>query len=65
VSDYLKLANGDELYSVTAVYITYESKGNIEIDRTESIDLRYFSINELPEGLTNEARNYMEPFLKD
>ncbi|MDP5274629.1 NUDIX hydrolase [Chengkuizengella axinellae] len=61
---FLKLPNGDELYSVTAVYLTYETKGNIEIDYTESIDLQYFNINELPEGLNEVNRNYIEPYLK-
>ncbi len=61
---FLKVANGDELYSVTAVYLTHESKGNIEIDKDESIDVRYFNINELPEGLTEVNRNYIEPYLK-
>lgn len=61
---FLKVSNGDELYSVTAVYLTYESKGNIEVDKTESLDVRFFDTNALPEGLTQENRNYMEPYLK-
>ncbi|OMC83128.1 NUDIX hydrolase [Viridibacillus sp. FSL H8-0123] len=61
---FLKLPNGDELYSVTAVYLTHKSKGNIEIDYTESIDLQYFNINELPEGLNQANRNYLEPYFK-
>jgi 8-oxo-dGTP pyrophosphatase MutT (NUDIX family) len=61
---FLKLPNGDEIYSVTAVYLTHELKGNIEIDKTESIDLQYFHINELPEGLNEANRNYIDPYLK-
>ncbi|MFD1738049.1 NUDIX hydrolase [Bacillus salitolerans] len=61
---YLKLPNGDELYSVTAVYLAHESKGTIKMDRNESIDLQYFTCNELPEGLNEETRNYLEPYLK-
>jgi 8-oxo-dGTP pyrophosphatase MutT (NUDIX family) len=60
---FLKVPNGNELYSVTAVYLTHESKGKIEIDKTESIDVQYFNINELPEGLTDANRNYIEPYL--
>jgi len=60
---FLNLPNGDELYSVTAVYLAHQSKGNIEIDKTESIDLKYFHINELPDGLTKANRNYIEPYL--
>lgn len=61
---FLKLSNGDELFSVTAVYLTYEAKGNIEIDYSESLDLQYFNINELPDGLNEANRNYIEPYLK-
>lgn len=61
---FLELPNGDEIYSVTAVYLTFESKGMIEIDKTESIDLQYFNINQLPEGLNEANRSYIEVYLK-
>ncbi|WP_246941986.1 NUDIX hydrolase [Bacillus pinisoli] len=60
---YLKVANGDELYSVTAVYVTNEVKGAINIDFQESIDIKYFNLHELPDGLTQGYRNYIEPYL--
>lgn len=60
---YLKLFNGDEIYSVTAVYLAHEIKGTLEIDKTESMDLQYFQINELPEGLNEANRNYIVPYL--
>ncbi|MFS1515851.1 hypothetical protein V1503_04905 [Bacillus sp. SCS-151] len=62
---YLKLPNGDEIYSITAVYLTSEAKGNIEIDKTESIDLHYFHINDLPEGLNEANYKYIEAYLKN
>ncbi|NDI35765.1 NUDIX hydrolase [Chengkuizengella sediminis] len=61
---YFKVPNGDELYSVTAVYLTHDIKGNIKIDKNESIDVQYFNINELPEGLTDEYQSYIEPYIK-
>ena len=61
---FMKFPNGDEIYSVTTVYLTHESKGNIEIDKNESIDLQYFNIKELPEGLNKSNRNYIEPYLE-
>ncbi|WP_353733591.1 NUDIX hydrolase [Rossellomorea vietnamensis] len=39
---YFKVSNGDELYSVTAVYVSNEVNGNIEIDEKESYDVQYF-----------------------
>ncbi|WP_018930899.1 NUDIX hydrolase [Gracilibacillus lacisalsi] len=60
---YFKVANGDEFYSVTAVYVSKEVKGNIEIDEKESYDVQYFKLNELPEGLTEEYRSYINPYI--
>lgn len=56
---YLKVPNGDELYSVTAVYVTHEVSGVIEIDNQESIDVQYFKLNELPKNLTNGTQNFI------
>jgi 8-oxo-dGTP pyrophosphatase MutT (NUDIX family) len=60
---YFKVSNGDELYSVTAVYVTREVTGNIEMDEKESVDLQYFDMNELPDGLTDEYRSYILPYV--
>ncbi|WP_214484703.1 hypothetical protein [Bacillus sp. SM2101] len=62
---YLKLPNGDDIYSITAFYLTSEAKGNIEIDKSESIDLHYFHINDLPEGLDEADYKYIEAYLKN
>lgn len=61
---YLKLSNGDELYSITAVYLTFGAKGSLQIDYTESKNMQYFNINDLPEGLNRANRNYIELYLK-
>lgn len=62
---YFKVSNGDELYSVTAVYQTNDIKGSIEIDKSESIDIQFFSPDKLPEGLTEEYRSYITPYIKE
>ncbi|WP_085507192.1 NUDIX hydrolase [Thalassobacillus devorans] len=61
---YFKVSNGDELYSVTAVYVTKEVEGYIKIDNTESLAVQYFKLNELPKGLTEEYRSYINPYIK-
>jgi hypothetical protein len=61
---YFKVSNGDELYSVTAVYITREVKGKLEIDKRESLDIQYFNLNQLPEALTDEYRTYINSYIK-
>ncbi|MBV6685100.1 NUDIX domain-containing protein [Rossellomorea sp. RS05] len=60
---YFKLANQDELYSVTAVYVADDVRGRMEKDCSESIDLRYFSLQNLPIGLTDEYLSYITPYL--
>ncbi|UTE74880.1 NUDIX domain-containing protein [Rossellomorea marisflavi] len=60
---YFKLANQDELYSVTAVYEAGDVRGRMEKDGSESIDLKYFSLLNLPLGLTDEYLSYITPYL--
>ena len=60
---FLKVANGDELYSVTAVYTTRDVQGEVEIDGIESLDVQYFPLENLPDGLTPGYRSYIEPYM--
>jgi 8-oxo-dGTP pyrophosphatase MutT (NUDIX family) len=59
---YLKVPNGDELYSVTAVYYTRDVSGDMKIDYSESEKMQYFSINNLPNQLTDEYRGFIEQY---
>lgn len=45
---YFKYPNGDELYSVIALYSTNDFKGNLKITDDESLELNFFSKSELP-----------------
>jgi len=60
---YLKVPNGDELYSVTAVYYTRDVSGEMKIDYSESEKMQYFSINNLPNELTDEYRGFIEQYI--
>ncbi|WP_054707684.1 NUDIX hydrolase [Bacillus sp. JCM 19041] len=55
--------NGDEIYSVTAVYQTNEFTGTLEANQDESIELRFFNI--LPDALLDEYRDYITPYYKE
>jgi 8-oxo-dGTP pyrophosphatase MutT (NUDIX family) len=61
---YLKVPNGDELYSVTAVYYTRDARGELNIDYSESEKMQYFSMNHLPKELTDEYREFIEEFME-
>ncbi|MCM3664804.1 NUDIX hydrolase [Mesobacillus subterraneus] len=62
---FLKVANGDELYSVTAVYSTRDFEGEIKMDESESVDLQFFSLEQLPDGLQKSYLDYIKHFLKN
>lgn len=59
---FFKVSNGDELYSVTAVYKTDDVHGELNIDKNESLEVKYFDLDHLPEGLTDEYRNYIKSY---
>ncbi|REJ10392.1 NUDIX hydrolase [Halobacillus trueperi] len=61
---FFKVSNGDELYSVTAVYRADDYRGKLLVDGDESREVTFFSTNRLPAGLTKEYRDYLQPFLK-
>ncbi|QQZ08716.1 NUDIX hydrolase [Heyndrickxia vini] len=60
---YLRVPNGDELYSVTAVYYTRDVSGEMKIDYSESEKMQYFSMNNLPNELTDEYRRFIEQYI--
>lgn len=46
---YFKYPNGDELYSVVALYLANDVTGDLKITDAESFELKYFGKDELPE----------------
>lgn len=46
--NYFKYPNGDELYSVVALYLAKGVTGELKITDGESNDLRFFGKDELP-----------------
>ncbi|MBO1580059.1 NUDIX hydrolase [Bacillus sp. XF8] len=54
---FVKLSNGDEFYPITIAYMSKEIKGGIlQADGTESLEVKFFSLNQLPENIS--------PFIK-
>ncbi|MDJ0333584.1 NUDIX hydrolase [Planococcus sp. S3-L1] len=60
---FFKVANGDEFYSVTAVFLSNDVKGKIQVDESESVEIQFFKLDSLPVGLTEEYRSYITPFI--
>ncbi|WP_281975731.1 NUDIX hydrolase [Halobacillus litoralis] len=60
---HFKVDNGDELYSVTAVYMTKEIDGELSQNPKESIGLSFFPSDRLPSNLKKEYLDYIAPYL--
>lgn len=60
---YLKVPNGDELYSATAVYYTKDVSGDIKVDYRESKDMKYFATDNLPNELTDNDKGFIEEYV--
>ncbi|MFF5995965.1 NUDIX hydrolase [Lysinibacillus sp. KU-BSD001] len=59
---YMKTPNGDELYCVTAVFITKEVEGTVQLDCAETLDVCYFKCIQLPEKMVGSHREFIHLF---
>jgi ADP-ribose pyrophosphatase YjhB (NUDIX family) len=56
---YMKAANGDEFYCVTAVFLTNEAEGSLQLDPVETLEAGYFEDTELPEPMVGSHRMFI------
>ncbi|RUL52014.1 MULTISPECIES: NUDIX hydrolase [Lysinibacillus] len=59
---YTKAANGDEYYNITAVFMTKEVVGNLQLDEQETVALQYFHCEDLPEQMIGSHYNFIQQF---
>lgn len=57
--------NGDEFYVVSVAYFTQNFKGQLNVDKTESISFEFFDLNNLPEHILKNHIIILEEFLKN
>ncbi|WP_332646770.1 NUDIX hydrolase [Lysinibacillus sp. 54212] len=62
---YMKAPNGDELYCVTAVFLTKHVNGNISCDSSETLALHYFDYAHLPENMIGSHREFINLYRGD
>nr|WP_106785023.1 NUDIX hydrolase [Lysinibacillus timonensis] len=62
---YTKAQNGDEFYGITAVFLTDDVEGKTEFITSETIEIQYFSCNNLPEQMVGSHRRFIYQFLTD
>jgi 8-oxo-dGTP pyrophosphatase MutT (NUDIX family) len=60
--NYLKIPNGDECYFVTIAYYTRDVIGEIRVDENESLDLKFVSINDLPDKIVKSHKKIIDKF---
>ena len=60
---YHKIENGDEFYSVTAVYKTRNYEGEIKVNLQEAINLTFFSNENLPDGILPSHKKFLSSCL--
>ncbi|RTE07168.1 NUDIX hydrolase [Paenibacillus whitsoniae] len=62
-ADYhIKMANGDEFYAVTAVYITEEFSGELQVDEIETHGLEFFALGDMPDTVGKSYRKYLQEY---
>jgi len=60
---YYKNPNGDELYSVTAVYKTTDYKGELRPDIDESKSLSFYKLDSLPDNMEQEYKDCIKAYI--
>jgi len=61
---YYECPNGDQVFSVSPVYVTNDAQGSLQADGLEGSEVRFFPINALPGDMLPQARMIIESFLK-
>ena len=59
---YMQVPNGDEMYCVTAVFTTKDVTGNLQLDASESLEVQYFDVEQLPKQMVGSHRRFIELF---
>ncbi|SHJ75020.1 ADP-ribose pyrophosphatase YjhB, NUDIX family [Anaerocolumna jejuensis DSM 15929] len=62
--NFLKVSNGDEFYSVTAAYYTFEKEGEMRVDESESLELKYTDMYHLPDNMVKSHKRMIDKFLE-
>ncbi|MEK5205525.1 ADP-ribose pyrophosphatase YjhB, NUDIX family [Psychrobacillus psychrotolerans] len=60
---YIENPNGDKFYSVSAVFKTSEYSGEVLADDVESISLQFYPPTQLPNGIMESYRKFIEDAL--
>ena len=59
---YREYPNGDKLYDITALYVVTKYHGDLRVNDDESKELGWFSINEIPDNITEHTRRSLNKY---
>lgn len=62
--NYLKVSNGDEFYAVTIVYSTEEIFGSIVPDSNESLEIKFFKYDSLPDKIVGSHKRMILKYIE-
>ena len=61
---YYECPNGDQVFSVSPVYVTNHARGDLCPDGDEGSEVRYFPIDDLPKEMLPQVKMMIESFLR-
>ncbi|WP_053372557.1 NUDIX hydrolase [Paenibacillus sp. FJAT-27812] len=61
---YYKYPHGDEVYNVSTAYICSDFEGMLKEDGTETLELRFFEFDSIPQELSPPDRPVIHAFLE-
>lgn len=61
---FVELANGDQFYAVTTVFITKDYQGEPRPDYIEGTELRFFCLSKLPKKINPKMSDIIEKYFK-
>ena len=64
-NSFIKVSNGDEFYSVSICYETSDYDGDVCINDDESLEFRYFNINNLPEYIVGSHESMINKYMEN
>ncbi|MFJ8511215.1 NUDIX domain-containing protein [Lysinibacillus xylanilyticus] len=62
-NEHYKYPNGDEIFGVTAVYTTSNISDTLSINDNESLNIKFFTLDNLPSNLMEKARYIIQKHL--
>ncbi len=57
--------NGDQVYFACAIFYTYDYKGKLKIDNEETLELKFFEMDQLPKHINPPDKLFIEQFISE